>query len=176
MPEYNWKKEREKYRPDFMKTPEQQEQQPSAPRTAPATAAAVKRKLSCVGWIVAVAFLLITVVLGILLIRDRESTSMLARAAEKYQKAVGLIVLTAELQDGTKIQLPVATAWAFAPDKFATNAHVVTGLRDQCDELKESFAHTLLERKSNESGFKHDVNAYMMHLGENRGKEWSRNV
>lgn len=174
MQEYNWKKEREKYRPDFRKTPEAGQQvppSPSAPQTGPATAPAGKRIKTYIGWIVAVVLLLIAIVLGISLIGKRESTSMLARVAEKYQKAVGLIVLTANLQDGSKVQFPVATAWAFAPDKFATNAHVVTGLRDQCDELKESLAHTLLEQKSNESGFRHDVNAYMMHLGEARGRE-----
>jgi len=179
MQEYNWKKEREKYRPDFMKTPEQAEQpmpssSPSAPLTTPRPAPAVKPRKSYVGWIIAaVVFLFIAVVLGglVLSVRNRESTSMLAHAAEKYQKAVGLIVLTADLQNGNKIQLPVATAWAFAPDKFATTAHVVTGLQNRCDELKESLAHTLLERISNKSGFNYDVEAYLRQLGENRGKE-----
>ena len=175
MQEYNWKKEREKYRPDFMKTPEQAEQpaqpSPSAPQAAPRPAPAAKQKKSYAGWIVAVVFLLIAAVLCVLFARNRESTSMLAHAAEKYQKAVGVIVLTADLQNGKKVQLPVATAWAFAPDKFATNAHVVTGLQNHCDELKGSLAHTLLERISDKSGFHYDVDAYLGQLGENRGKE-----
>ncbi len=177
MQEYNWKKEREKYRPDFMKTPEPPEQpvQASPAQASPASqrpVPPVKQKKSMAGWIAGAAVALVfAVLLVILFVRSGEPSSMLANAAGKYGKAVGLIVLTADLQDGTKIQIPVATAWAFEKNKVATNAHVAIGLRDRCEEMKQTLAHTLLERKSKEAGFDGDVDAYMKRLGQD---EWNR--
>ena len=182
MQDYDWRKEREKYRPDFMKQPEseqespeqqepeqqepeqqepeQQESAPQAPEQNTPTSATVSQqpptatKRSYFGWILAasIAVVLLVIVLAIavkqsgsnsLKNKGGDTVTMLADSAEQNKKAVGLIVLTAELQNGNKFPLPIATAWAFAPNKFATNAHVANGLKTACSELKASISELI---------------------------------
>ena len=169
MQEYNWRKEREKYRPDFMKQPEPAKPADSTPPPP------VKRANN--GWMIlalpVLAVVLALVFFGINAVKDRsgDPASMLAKAAEQNKQAVGLVVLTAELENGNKVPLPLATAWAFAPDKFATNAHVANGLKDACEGARASLAASLLETHANEAGFKDDVAAYLAHIGEAQGKK-----
>lgn len=205
MQDYDWRKEREKYRPDFMKQPEseqefpeqqepeqqepeQQESAPQAPEQNTPTSATVTQqpptatKHSYFGWIVAalIAVVLLVIVLAIA-VRQSGSNSpenkggdtvtMLADSAEQYKRAVGLIVLTAELQNGNKFPLPIATAWAFAPNKFATNAHVANGLKTACSELKASISDHLLKKKADDAGFKNNVDTYLKRIGETQGKK-----
>ena len=137
MAEYNWRKEREKYRPDFMKQPEPE--QPSVPQPP-------QNRRSYAGVIVAVIAVVVIVVAAVVFAVSRktagsgDSAVMLAQAAERYKNAVGLVVLTVELQDGSKIPLPIGTAWAFAPEKFATNAHVALSLREANLKLRQKLA------------------------------------
>ena len=79
---------------------------------------------------------------------------MLAQAAEKNKKAVGLVVLTVVHQNGNKMPVPIGTAWAFEKDKFATNAHVAKGLIKTITEIKQFFAKDLLEKYAKENGCK----------------------
>jgi hypothetical protein len=205
MQDYDWRKEREKYRPDFMKQPEseqespeqqepeqqeseQQESAPQAPEQNTPTSATVSQqqstaaKRSYFGWIVAalIAVVLLVIVLAIAVKQSGSNSSenkggdtvtMLADSAEQNKKAVGLIVLTAELQNGNKFPLPIATAWAFAPNKFATNAHVANGLKTACSELKASLTDRLLKKKADDAGFKNNVDTYLKRIGETQGKK-----
>ena len=58
-----------------------------------------------------------------------DSATALAKIAERHKRSVGLVGLCVEFQDGTKVFIPGGTAWAFAPNKFATNSHVAMFLR-----------------------------------------------
>ena len=64
-----------------------------------------------------------------------DSAAALAKVAEHQKRSVGLVGFCVEFQDGTKQFIPVGTAWAFAPNKFATNAHVALGLRNYAREF-----------------------------------------
>ena len=169
MQEYNWRKEREKYRPDFMKQPESAKPVDSTPPPP------VKRSNN--GWMILALPVLVVVLalvfFGINAVKNKsgDPASLLSKAAEQYKNAVGLVVITAELENGNKVPLPLATAWAFAPDKFATNAHVANGLKDACEGAKISLAESLLEKHANEAGYKEDIEAYLAHLGETQGKK-----
>ena len=173
MQEYNWRKEREKFRPDFMK--QQAPPMPAAAAPPPPPSQPVVIKRSGAGRIVAVLAIIavIIVVLAIVGVKvaRRDAASMLAQAAEDNKNAVGLVVLTAELQNGNKLPLPVATAWAFAPNKFATNAHVANGLKEACDSVKAFLAGSLLEKRAEDAGFKDDVEAYLKRIGETQSKK-----
>ena len=204
MSDYDWRKEREKYRPDFMKQqePEQEpeqileqetkpekelepeqtiESEQNEPGTTSSPLHSSTAKRSYVGLIVAVLIAIVTImfVLAITIrkngskaagIQIGDTTTMLANAAEQNKRAVGLIVLTAELQSGKKIPLPIATTWAFAPDKFATNAHVATGLKNAYSDLKTSLKETLLKKLANEAGFNNNTETYLRSIGETQGK------
>ena len=175
MSEYNWRKEREKFLPDFAKN--QEPARPAAnPTTPPASYPVIKRSNTGLVVIVLAVIAVLAAVLAIVGIKscsksakDDDPASMLARAAEQNKNAIGLVVLTAQLENGNRIPIPIATAWAFAPDKFATNAHVPNGLKDACDGIKKSLARSLLEKKAEEAGSK-DIEAYLNRLGEKQGK------
>jgi hypothetical protein len=160
MSDYNWREEREKFLPDFMKQPEAE------------AGPAVRHSK---GWLIVaiVAVLAAAAVAGAAVwyfVRKRaaDPATMLAQAAERYKSAVGLVVLTIELQDGTKCPVPIGTAWAFAPDKFATNAHVAVGLIEKRDELKQNLAFTVAANIAKQNGFK-DLKSYLDALGDKRG-------
>ena len=156
MVEYNWKKEREKYRPDFRKTPpEEPAVQAPQPEVIPQ-----KSKGIPVAWLIA-GLLIAVIVIGIIVTvkavgprQSADASSMLAQAAEKNKKAVGLVVLTVVHQNGNKVPVPIGTAWAFEKDKFATNAHVAKGLIKTITEIKQFFAKDLLEKYAKENGCK----------------------
>ena len=186
MQEYNWKKEREKYRPDFMKQPEPVKE-PAAPPPPPP---AVKR--SYAGWVFAA---LVLAVVGFMVVafalnvnkgkesnattqgssasskQSGDSATMLAQAAERSKNAVGLVILNVELKNGKKIQEPIGTAWAFAPNKFATNAHVANGISEKCDEIIKALVVQSLKARAEKAGFKSDVEAYLNSLDDKKSDE-----
>lgn len=47
--------------------------------------------------------------------------------AEMKKYAVGVVTIYAELDDKLIAKFPIGSAWAFSPNQFATNAHVVDG-------------------------------------------------
>lgn len=59
---------------------------------------------------------------------DSATDQQLAKAAADNRHAVGLVVVSGMI-DGESVSVPLATAWAFAADRFATNAHVVEQAR-----------------------------------------------
>lgn len=175
MQEYNWKKEREKYRPDFMKQPEPVKPAVST-STPPPPPPVVKQ--SHTGRVIAILVLIVGLIAGVTIVglhvakgKSGDPSTLLAQSAEQNKSAVGLVVLTAELQNGNKIPVPIGTAWAFAPDKFATNAHVANGLKEGCDSVKMAVVGSLLENRAEEAGFKDDVEAYLNKLGEAEAKK-----
>lgn len=155
MGEYNWRKEREKYRPDFRKTP-QEEQTVQTIQTV----VVQKKHGQFTAWLVA-GLLIVLVVVGIILLvkavgsgQSADASSMLAQAAEKNKKAVGLVVLTFAHQNGNKMPVPIGTAWAFEKDKFATNAHVAKGLISTIADIKKYLASEMLKEVAAKNGCK----------------------
>ena len=100
MKEYNWREEREKFRPDFQK-----KEQPSTPQTAaPEPVRSSSGKWSILVGVIVIAAL---AVVGVFILKGKDSTTRLAEVAEKHKKAVGLVTLTIELQNGKKIEKEV---------------------------------------------------------------------
>ena len=64
-----------------------------------------------------------------------DSSAQLAAMATKYANAVGLVVFVFEGRQ----PVPCATAWAVAPNLFATNAHVVKGIQNAKEKGAEAF-------------------------------------
>ena len=58
----------------------------------------------------------------------RSADEGLAAAAQKYEKAVGLVIVVGSADGGPVQPYPVATAWAIGPRTFATNSHVTEGV------------------------------------------------
>jgi V8-like Glu-specific endopeptidase len=52
----------------------------------------------------------------------------LADVAEKFSSAVGIVVVSG---------FDKGTAWAVGPNRFATNAHVIVGIKESLDEFKK---------------------------------------
>ena len=65
-----------------------------------------------------------------------DSDMLLANVAETYKHAVGIVVVGGI--PGRVGGVPAGTAWAVGPNKFATNAHVVKGVREWLDILKKT--------------------------------------
>lgn len=156
MGEYNWRKEREKYRPDFRKTPK--EEQPV--QTPVQTVVVQKPRSRFVAWLIA-GLLIVLLLFGILAViktigigQNADASSMLAQAAEKNKKAVGLVVLIAVHQNGNKLPVPIGTAWAFEKNRFATNAHVARGLISTIFDVKKHLASGMLEEIAAKNGCK----------------------
>ena len=159
MKEYNWREERKKYRPDFRNDQDAKEEPPQTPppQTPPPSSPANR-----IWMIVAAAAVVIVVIFGIFLIVDGsrnsgsakdgktpppvqnvDSANALAQVAEAHKRSVGLVGLCVEYQDGKKVFESMGTAWAFAPDKFATNAHVALGLRDAARKYLASSRNSI---------------------------------
>ena len=58
-----------------------------------------------------------------------DSAMMLANVSDKYKQAVGVVVLWVKNSAGKVNKYECGTVWAFAPDKFATNAHVAYAMK-----------------------------------------------
>ena len=60
--------------------------------------------------------------------QSADSDTLLANVAETYKHAVGIVVVGGI--PGVVGGIPIGTAWAVGPNKFATNGHVVQGVID----------------------------------------------
>lgn len=164
MKEYNWRKEREKYRPDFRKEPETAA--PAAASEVPAAAPAPRS--GAAKWIILLAVIVIAGMIGggIYLFRNQDSSARLAAVAEKNKSAVGLVTLHIELTNGKKFSVPIGTAWAFAENKFATNAHVANGLKEALQKQIQGGAQGLIAREAKKHNCK-TVKEYLQKQGKN---------
>ena len=142
MKEYNWRKEREKFRPDF-----QQEKQLQAEGIS---SEPVKKSSSKKGLIAAMILLAAVIAGGIFIFKD--STAQLADVAEEYKSAVGLVTLTIELKNGKKMTEAIGTAWAFSENRFATNAHVANDLRGTLQKAIVIFGKAFLDEEAKKRG------------------------
>lgn len=59
--------------------------------------------------------------------QSADSDTLLANVAETYKHAVGIVVVGGI---PGRVGIPIGTAWAVGPNKFATNGHVVQGVID----------------------------------------------
>ena len=177
MGEYNWRKEREKYRPDFRKTPQEEQ----VVQTTVQTVIVQKPRSRFTAWLI-IGLLIVLVVVGIILLvkavgssQGADASAMLAQAAEKNKKAVGLVVLTVVLQNGNKMPVPIGTAWAFEKDKFTTNAHVAKGLISTIAEIKQYFVSEMLKEIAAENGCK-TPEELLKKIGKKMPNSWQRSV
>ncbi len=159
MKEYNWREEREKFRPNFRQSEPQERQTPLA--SAKPKIGLWKILLPLVA-LLTIGIILFTCLRGGL--SGGDSAGNLAEVAEKNKTAVGVVTLVVEFRNGQKVILPIGTAWAFAPDKFATNAHVAHGIRKTLFEVKKSAVQALLARMAKEQNL--SVEAFRDRLGE----------
>ena len=163
MKEYNWREERKKYRPDFRNEQDIKEEAPQTPLPQPRPQLNKNRVM----FIVATAVLAIIAISGIFLMYSgnrksastrkqplpeptpvpgisidggTDSATKLAKAAEHHKRSVGLVGLCVEFEDGKKSFTPIGTAWAYTPNKFATNAHVAMALRDHARKAVQAAA------------------------------------
>ena len=65
-----------------------------------------------------------------------DSDTLLANVAETYKHAVGIVVVGGI--PGRVGGIPAGTAWAVGPNKFATNGHVVEGVRKRLVALRKN--------------------------------------
>lgn len=182
MKEYNWRDEREKFRPDFQQKKEAPAVQPppEEPRTDP------RKIIAVIAGVIVIALIAVGVYFFINNNKsegkatggsdsDKESTAatstvedsatMLADVAAKQKNAVGVVVVTLELKDGRKLTNEIGTAWAFAEDKFATNAHVAVAIKEAAQQLKIQLASALLKNYAKEEGC-NDLDALKKKVGE----------
>ena len=75
--------------------------------------------------------------------RSTDSAMMLAEVAEKYKHAVGVVVFWIKDSNGKIERRTRATVWACGPNEFATNGHVVYGLK----RLAQGYIQPLVARK-----------------------------
>ena len=66
-----------------------------------------------------------------------DSDTLLANVAETYKHAVGIVVVGGI--PGRVGGIPAGTAWAVGPNKFATNGHVVEGVRKMLVDLRKKW-------------------------------------
>lgn len=182
MKEYNWRKEREKYRPEFRKS-EPELRQESAPEL-PIGGTDWRKVAFTAGVLLVVVFIVLAAALsGGSSGRDTapaeaaapatsggDSAAQLSQAAEEYKSAVGLVTLSVEFQNGRKVVQPIGTAWAFAADKFATNAHVAQGIRETLNQVKAVLIRQILEESAKNAGCK-SLEEFLKKLGENKAQQ-----
>lgn len=183
MKEYNWRDEREKFRPDFQQKKEAPAVQPppEEPRTDP------RKIIAVIAGVIVIALIAVGVYFFINNNKSegkgtggsksgkeppveatspvKDSATMLAEAAAKQKSAVGVVVVTLELKDGRKLTNEIGTAWAFAEDKFATNAHVAVAIKEAAQQLKIQLASALLKSYAKEEGC-NDLDALKKKVGE----------
>ena len=75
-----------------------------------------------------------------------------ADVADKYGQAVGVVVVTLDDPQGTKVDWPSGTAWAISKNKFVTNAHVIYGLK----MVRESYIEYSIRCRAKEAGVKNE--------------------
>lgn len=162
MKEYNWRKEREKYRPDFRK------ETPGDTTVAPVVPT---RNFIGTKQVLIIIFL-IALIAGSLTwwggcFGKNDSATELAKAAEKNKSAVGVVVLVVERTEGKKAIIPIGTAWAFTNNKFATNAHVAYGLKESAEKVKRFLAQSCLLEIAKENGC-NSLEDFAKKLGEDK--------
>lgn len=178
MKEYNWRDERKKYQSgSFGDTPAQPVQQPTPVQPAMENPAgtAGKSGISKITMIMGVILVCAIAVIAVLLLKPSASESAipggeptigpdpkpvsiippididakLEEQAERHKYAVGMVAMHLKMKNGDGFIDNIGTAWAFAPDKFATNAHVAYALRDGKVAVIDKAMKHFIARKTN---------------------------
>ena len=86
---------------------------------------------------------------------------------EKNKHAVALVVLNVTLKNGTIHKIPMGTAWAFADNTFATNAHVIQGVHKNGIELLKQHSDIISDMEIslilNETKTSYPVKSFRVH-------------
>ncbi len=165
MKEYNWRKEREKYRPDFRK----EETQPQV-NVCDDTPQSINWSKILIPVIVIIVLLAVLVAVFAGCFGSKDSTKQLTEAAEKNKEAVGLVTVMIEMKDGSRFVEPVGTAWAFAENKFATNAHVAHGLKTTAAEKIKILVQALLTNAAKENGCS-SLDEWVKKIGQEKAQQ-----
>ena len=161
MSEYNWRKEREKFRPEITKNNCLETDTIQVENCEKNTSSA-----KIFGIIAAVAIVAVIVVAGIFIFKSGDASSKLVSVAEKYKTAVGLVTVTLELKNGSKITEPVGTAWAFDENRFATNGHVANGLNGKVKDVIDATVAELLTVEAKKAGCQ-SIDEFLKKQGDN---------
>ncbi len=92
-----------------------------------------------------------------------DTATLLQNVADKHKHAVGVVVLAFTQADNVRQRIPIGTAWACAPNKFATNGHVVVALKAKCQKIIKDFIAKVLANEAKKDGSK-DLEAYLTKL------------
>lgn len=179
MKEYNWRDERKKYQSgSFGDTPAQPVQQPAPVQPAMENPAgtAGKSGISKITMIMGGILVCAIAVIAVLLLKPsasesaipggeptigpvdppyvppvspEDTDSMLLQQAEKHKYAIGRVALHLKMKSGEGFIDNIGTAWAFAPDKFATNAHVAYGIRNSKAAVYDMAIQYFIAKKHN---------------------------
>lgn len=154
MKNYDWRKEREKYRLN----PQSENGNP-APTVEPP-----KRK--SYRWLFIVVPVILVILGGAFVLNNYylDSAKMLARAAEKNKNAVALVTFSAVFKDGPQQTFPIGTAWAFEKNKFATNAHVANAFRTASKAIINAKVQSILNTVAQKNNCK-SVDEFLKRLG-----------
>lgn len=176
MKEYNWREEREKFRPEFQqktqKTEGFRQPFPGEPEDKDP-----RRIIAAVAVIAVIVIVIVAIMLKVNRTPEKQSeqesvtqamdsSAMLAEIAEKNGNAVGVVTINYELQNGFKNRIPIGTAWAFSENKFATNAHVVQDIRS----IRSRFVTPILLDYAAKEGCK-DLQELFNKVGEEKFKQ-----
>lgn len=160
MSEYNWRREREKFRPEITKgnnADTAENIQVGMPEQRSSSA-----KIFCI--IAGVVIIAVLAAAAIFIFKG--DSSPFADVAEKYKTAVGLVTVTVEAKNGNKITAPVGTAWAFAENRFATNGHVANALSGTMLNIINSTVSEMLMIEAEKAGYK-SVDEFLKAQGNN---------
>lgn len=108
-------------------------------------------------WLIVGAIVILATLVLLFSFINRSSNNPHADAALKYKHAVALVLAEGATPEG-KVSIPFATAWAFSPNLFATNAHVVNQARELRNYGMDIFV--VLNGTDNE---RYQVKAFAVH-------------
>ena len=100
---------------------------------------------------------------------SQDTALKLQQQAEKHKYAVGVVAATLELKTGNKFVNAIGTAWAFDRNKFATNSHVVLGIKTSMQDLRIRAAQWVIARE-----FKieeQSVNAFLQKMDKDKAQQ-----
>ena len=168
MSNYDWRKEREKFRTDLTSAASQNANNTNGNFSAET---AGKRNSGKVGLLV-FAGILILLAIGAWMFVSQKSNSATAfvKVAEQKKQALGLVTLVVETKAHKKISIPIGTAWAFSDRQFATNGHVAIGMKETLNDLIKSSVYSLLQEAAKKNKCK-SVEDYLKKLGEKKAAE-----
>lgn len=168
MDNYNWRKEREKFRTDLTANLSHNTENTDGRFSAETTGKKAPGKGGL--FAIAAALLLLLIAAGLFVSYRSNSSASFVKIAEMKKRAVGLVVLVIETKENKKISLPCGTAWAFSDKQFATNGHVAIALKGTLNNFIQNNIKALLQTAAKKNNCK-SVDEYLKKLGKQKAGE-----